>query len=225
MLKPYWFMTFLASMSLQAITAHADAYGLPAKLATQKPLTVRVNGLAMEVRSALVDSPPESLADAILEAWRDAGHAGLRFQTDPERTVLGRQRGPVHETVTLLPAEDPRTTTVVHASNDSRQTPSSVPAPPFTLPRGLKVMRTIEQVSRSRPEITFKISSELQPRETVERLRAALLDARWILTSRVTGIESSSILSAVRAKQEMTIIVADRDGETRVTLEITGHAP
>ena len=225
MLKSHWYLSCLAALSTQALAGGNSLQGLPATLAQQEPMTVRVNGLTLQVRTARVDLPPESLADAILEAWRDAGNAGLRFDPDADRTVLGRQSGTVHETVTLLPAADPGATTVVHAENDSRQTPSTVPTPPFQLPRGLKVTRTVEDVSGSKPVKFFFMSSELRPAETAERLRAAVLNARWILTSRRSGIERSAMMTAARAGQEMTIVVADRAGETRVTLEITGHEP
>lgn len=225
MLKRPLPITVFAAMSLQAVAAVAGAQGLPSMLTQQTPLTVRVNGLTMQVRTALVDTPAESLAEAILKAWRDAGNAGLRFEPDEERTVLGRQRGPVHETVTLLPTDDPRSTTVVHAANDSRQTPSTSPTPPFQLPRGLKVLQTVEELQGAMPSTTFIIESELQPAETIERLRIALLEARWILTSRVNGIERSVMLTAARAKQELIVVASSRKGSTRVTLEITGHAP
>jgi hypothetical protein len=225
MLKKNLLLVFLASASLQALAVGAATHGLPTHLAAQPPLSVRVNGLTMQVRTALVDTPAESLADAILGAWRDAGNAGLRFESGEGRTVLGRQRGPVHETVTLLPTDDPRATTVVHAANDSRQTPSTSATPPFALPRGMRISRTIEQLDGTKPVLTFYLESELQLQETVERLRVAILEARWILTSRVNGIEKSAMLTAARAKQEMLVVVSNRQGRTRVTLEITGHAP
>lgn len=225
MLKRHVLMTSLASMSLQAVAAVAGATALPSPLAQQAPLTVRVNGIAMQVRTARVDTPAESLAEAILKAWRDAGNAGLRFEPDEDRTILGRQRGPVHETVTLLPTDDPRSTTVVHAANDTRQTPSTAATPPFQLPRGLKVVQTIEALSGTTPTTTFILESELHPVETIERLRLAILEARWILTSRVNGIERSAMLTAARAKQELIVIASNRKGATRVTLELTGHAP
>jgi len=225
MLKQKLVMVFIASASMQALAVGAGTHGLPTHLSAQPPLTVRVNGLTMQVRTALVDTPAESLADAILAAWRDAGNSGLRFQSGEGRTVLGRQRGPVHETVTLLPTDDPRATTVVHAANDSRQTPSTSATPPFALPRGMQISRTIEQMDGTKPVLTFYLESELQLQETMERLRAAILDARWILTSRVNGIENSAMLTAARAKQEMLVLVSNRKGSTRVTLEITGYAP
>lgn len=226
MLKHTFLMTCLTSLSLNALVAIAHANeGLPKLVSAQQPLLVRVNGLTMQVRTAVVDTPAESLADAILKAWRDAGNAGMRFDQDQERTVLGRQRGPVHETVTLLPADDPRATTVVHAANDSRQTPSTAATPPFALPRGLKVLQSIEQLSGATPVQIFQIQSELQVSETLERLRVAIIDARWVLTSRVNGIERSAMLTAARAKQELLVVVSNRTGQTKVTLEVTGHAP
>lgn len=225
MLNRYLILSALASLSLQSAAFAAAGHGLPANFWQQQPLTVRVNGLTMQLRTALVDSPVESLADAILAAWRDAGSAGLRFDPDGGRTVLGRQRGPIHETVTLIPAADPRSTSVLHAANDSRQTPASVPTPPFALPRGLKIVQTVEQLSNGKPLLIFQIESELRSMETVERLRAAILGARWMLTSRVDGIERSAVLTATRAKQELLAVVSDRRGSTHVTLEITGHAP
>jgi len=219
MLNPHVLFFFIAAVSLEATAA------MPSAAELGDPLWVRVNGVALEVRSAVVGMPTENLADAILDAWRDAGHAGLRFSPSPDRTVLGRQKGSVHETLTLLPNDDPKSTTVIHAANDSRQTTSTIPAPPFKLPRGFRVIQTIEQMSRSIPIFTFRLESDVRPTETIERLRTALIEAQWLLTTRMSGIEESALLTARRGKQELIATANARSGSTAVIVEITGRAP
>jgi hypothetical protein len=80
-------------------------------------------------------------------------------------------------------------------------------------------------MSRSIPIFTFRLESDVRPTETIERLRTALIEAQWLLTTRMSGIEESALLTARRGKQELIATANARSGSTAVIVEITGRAP
>ena len=221
------FVLWMATASLDAIlllSAPGAAAALAAPTADPTPARVRINGLAFDVRSTLIPMAAEPLAQGIIAAWRDAGIVGLRFDPTVGRTVLGRQAGPVHETVTLLRTSNPNKTTVVHATQDVRQDASALPAPPFVLPRGLRVIETIEQMDRGKTYNTFRIDSSLPKLEGLERMRRALLASGWTVTGRIISDERSCMLSAERGSQKVLILSVDGHPQARFVIEVTGRA-
>lgn len=217
----------IASLSLQALGAPpgSEPTGATTRDGMPSPLSVRVNGIPLQVRTATVDMPAESLAEAILAAWRDAGNAGLRFDPSPDRTVLGRQIGAIHETITLLGGASAESTNVVHAANDTSISPSTLPSPPFQLPRGLKITRIAEFWASNKPIVTFTLASEISPAEAVERVRAVLIASQWIPTSRYDDGPTSAMIHAARGSQELVFSAYDRNYKTQAVLEIKGRAP
>jgi len=228
MLNSKRLINWLAALSLDAIllatTATAATAASPQSLSASGPMRVRINGLAFEVRSTLVSQPSEALADAILGAWRDAGVTGLRFEPAAGRTVLGRQTGPVHETVTLLDTAKPRQTAVVHATQDLRQSAASVPAPPFALPRDIRVVETIEHLERDSPITTFRLETALSKLDGFERLRVALIASRWSVTTRLVSLDRASMLEAARGSQRVMILALDGSNKTTFVVSLTGRA-
>lgn len=221
------FVIWMASASMDAmllLSASGAATALTPATADSAPARVRINGLSLDVRSTLIPMAAEPLAEAIIAAWRDAGIIGLRFDPGAGRTVLGRQSGPVHETVTLLRTSNPNKTAVVHATQDVRQGTTALPSPPFALPRGLQVIETIEQMDRGQPSNTFRIDSSLPKLEALERLRLALVASGWSVTARIISNERSCMLAAERGRQKLMILSVDDQSRVRFVVEVTGRA-
>jgi hypothetical protein len=226
MLNNKRFIFRMATISLEAMLLLATpAFAVsPGSIPDSEPMRVRVNGIALDVRSKLVPLPPESLANAILAAWRDAGTAGLRFNPAAGRTVLGRQSGPVHETVTLLDTPDPDRTAVVHATQDLSQGVARLPSLPFVLPRGMRVVEAIEQLERNVPNTTFRLESSLNKLEAIERVRLALLESRWSITARMVSVDRTCMIEAERGTQKVMVLAIEGDSKNRLVVEVTGRA-
>lgn len=224
------FVPSLARVSIQAAlavlaisTAHAGAIDA---MQASEPMQFRVNGLALGVRSALVALPRQSLVEAILAGWRDAGHEGLSFSPSKDRTVLGRQIGPLHETLTLLSTDDPLRTAIVLATQDVRQVLDTAPPPPFALPAGMRIVDTIEEINEREPRVHYRIESSLTTRESIERLNSSLVAAAWTVSSRTLATKASS-LDASRGSQRIEAGAVDvgHGKPTSVLVWVIGRAP
>lgn len=226
MLNHKRFIFWMATVSIEAVLLVATpAYAVaPGSNSDSEPMRVRVNGIALNVRSKLVPLPPESLGDAILAAWRDAGTAGLRFHPAAGRTVLGRQSGPIHETVTLLDTPDPDRTAVVYATQDLSRGVAPLPSLPFVLPRGIRVVETIEQLERNVPSTTFRLESSLNKLEAIERVRLALVESRWSITARMVSVDRTCMIEAERGTQKVMVLAIEGDSKNRLVVTVTGRA-
>lgn len=189
-------------------------------LSESEPMFMRVNGVALDVRSALVPIPRESLASAILDAWRVAGTEGRMFEASGDRLVLGRQTGPLHETLSLLRTDDPLMTAVVRALQDSRQILAAAPPPPFALPEGMRIIGTTEDLAGQRPSIIYRIDALSSPRDSLERIRLALVDAKWQLISRRINDNGPFMLEATRDQDAIFVTVSREERTTRVVISV-----
>lgn len=220
----HFVFVFAAQVALMSPTFVVAASGVSA-LTTSEPMLVKYNGLALNIRSAVVPVPRESLATTILDAWRAAGTEGLRFDADGDRVVLGRQAGPIHETLSLLRTDDPLSTAVVRALQDSRQALSTAPPPPFALPAGMKIIDTIEDYNGKKTSMTYRIDSDFSTRDSIERLRASITGARWEIKSRQLSDKGHSMITASRETDELSATAFNQEYTTRVVVNVTRRAP
>lgn len=222
-------LLWMAALSMEAVFGAARPVAAnttdPAAFSDSEPMRMRINGLALAVRSAVVPLPRESIAQAVLAAWRDSGSEGLEFTPSDERTVLGRQIGPLHETLTLLKTHDPLRTAIVLATQDARQQLGTSPQPPFVMPRDMRIIETIEQIDGVGPGVTFRIDSSVSTRESIERLHSSMTSSGWISDSRTLSDKGPSMLTGSRGSQQI-MATALRGAEfTRVVVQVTGRAP
>ncbi len=215
---------FAVQVALISPTFAIPGSGL-SSLTTSEPMLVKYNGLALNIRSAVVPVPRESLATTILDAWRAAGTEGLQFDADGDRVVLGRQAGPIHETLSLLRTDDPLSTAVVRTLQDSRQVLSTAPPPPFALPAGMKIIDTIEDYNGKKANVTYRIDSNFSTRDSIERLRASMTDARWEIKFRQLSVKGHSMITASRETDELSATALNEEGATRILVTVTGRAP
>lgn len=220
----HFVFVFAAQVALMSPTFAVAASGL-SPLTTSEPMLVKYNGLALNIRSAVVPVPRESLATTILDAWRAAGTEGLRFDAEGDRVVLGRQAGPIHETLSLLRTDDPLSTAVVRALQDSRQVLSTAPPPPFALPAGMKIIDTIEDYNGKKTSVTYRIDSDFSTRDSIERLRASITDARWEIKFRQLSDKGHSMITASRETDELSATALNQEDTTRVIVSVTRRAP
>jgi len=195
------------------------------RLTTSDPMLMRVNGLTLDVRSAVVPVERESLATAVLEAWRAAGTEGKRFDAEGDRLVLGRQTGPLHETLSLLRTPDPLATAVIRALQDSRQMLASGPPPPLPLPEDMRVVGTVESLTGQTPYIIHRLESRLRPRDAAEQLRAIAVNQQWEVEARRFNEDGSAMVRANRKGESMMINAFYLGEKTSITLMVEYATP
>jgi len=199
----------LVAHSLQFIgVAHA---GLQPDRTTPAPRwvvdRVRVNGIPLETRATAVAADRAFLTERLSTLWGKTAHrldimgsstlssASLTLQQDAERTVIGRQRGRLHEVISLRDTPSGGTSIVVSVSDLSRPV-ARVPRLPFRPPHGLRAVTVIEQDAPG-GAMTIVLDTSDAHEITASRLRKALEAAGW----------------AVRSDPSVRALWADRRGE------------
>jgi len=198
-----------AAHSLQLIGV-ADA-GLGSDRATPRPRwvvdRVRVNGIPLETRATAVAANRAFITERLSTLWGEAAHplditgsstlspASLTLQQDAERTVIGRQRGRLHEVISLRDTPSGGTSIVVSVSDLSRPA-ARVPRLPFRPPHGLRAVTVIEQDAPG-GAMTIVLDTSDAHEIIASRLRKALEATGW----------------AVRTDPSVRALWADRRGE------------
>jgi hypothetical protein len=191
---------------------------------------VRVNGVPLELRSGELAIAHPTLVTAVAARWQGTDgkppHAAVsHVAIAAGHTVLGRQRGPLHETVTLR-ASGPGRTKVLVAVTDL----GAAPRPPTRLPAGLPAGQRLLQVvehgdGRSAPR-TFTLDSPKEPQVALSQWRRSLAAAGWSLRSaEPTGAGPRAwLLWADRGLERIdAAFTAGPDG-ARIVLQVSGDA-
>lgn len=191
---------------------------------------VRVNGVPLELRSRVVAIAQPALVAAVAARWQgvdgkpsDAAFSRSTFADG--KVVLGRQRGRLHETVTLR-SHGPGRTRVLVVVNDLGA-PAMTPArPPVRLPAGQRLLQVVEHGSGRVAPRTFTIGSAADPRIALAQWRRALAAAGWSLRSVGPAGEGPRAWSlwADRGNQRIeAAFMHGRDG-ARIVLQVSGDA-
>ena len=204
---------------------------VPSSAALEWQVTrVRVNGVPLELRSRELAIPHPTLVAAVAARWQGKGRSGpnaavAHVAVAATHTVLGRQRGPLHETVTLR-ATGPGRTQVLVAVTDL----GAVPRTPMRLPAGLPVGQRLLQVvehgdGRSAPR-TFTLESPKDPQVALSQWRRSLTAAGWSLRSaEPTGVGPRAwLLWADRGHERIDATFAAGPDGARIVLQVSGDA-
>ena len=222
----------LAVHSLHFIgVAHA---GLQPDQTTPRPRwvvdRVRVNGVPLETRATAVAADRAFLTERLSTLWGEAAHrldntgssmlppASLTLQQDAERTVIGRQRGRLHEVISLRDAPSGGTSIVVSVSDLSRPA-ARLPRLPFRPPHGLRAVTVIEQDTPG--GATTIVFDTADPHEvTASRLRKALQAAGWVVRTDL----SARALWADRRAERLDAVTLRSGDRTRVIVQVSVDA-
>jgi hypothetical protein len=190
---------------------------------------VFMNGVLMEVRVLRLAAEPAALAAALEPDW-----AALRALSQPpatqaaaassaSRILLGRQRGSLHETVTLSAAGARGQTLAILSVLDLSRPVSEAPAPPFALPPGTRVVSRTEWIAgeggRGRGERTFVVHRTASPTADLQRLERAARSAGWTFTDSPAAARSP-LRIARRGSAELTLVATPREGGSAITMVV-----
>lgn len=191
---------------------------------------VRVNGIPLELRYGEFAVAQPALATALASRWQamhSASPRDLLSQSDVAvgHTVLGRQRGPMHETVTLR-ASAPDRTRVLVAVRDLGATPGAPARLPIALPAGQRVLQVVEHgVGRAAPR-TFTLDSTKEPQIALTQWRRALAAAGWSLRSAepAGAAPRAWALWADRGHERIDAAFSPGPDGARIVMQVSGDA-
>lgn len=86
-------------------------------------------------------------------------------------------------------------------------------------------MDTIEDYNGKKTNVTYRIDSDFSTRDSIERIRASISDARWEIGSRQLRDKGPSMITATRETEELTATAFHNDENTRVVVSVTRRAP
>lgn len=185
---------------------------------------VRVNGVPLELRDREIPAARADLAAALLVRWQASGAAAPLAMQREGQTLIGRQRGSLHETITLSDAGRGRTHVLV-AVRDLAVPVSTAPRLPLALPVGQRVLQVIEQGSGAGQTRTYILGSTRDASVALSQLQRALGTAGW--SSRVArpggGAGTASALWAERGLERLDAVISAESDGARIVLQVSGH--
>lgn len=139
---------------------------------------VRVDGVPLSIRSGEFEVTRPKLIEGLLARWAAPGAAAPIVTAGEGRTIVGRQRGALHEAVTLTDVGKARTRVIVTVRD--LRIPASVPGrPPAGLPGGMRTLRVVEGLDGRSAARTFSIDHGKPPPQALERWRRSMALAGW----------------------------------------------
>ena len=162
---------------------------------------VIVNGIRIEVRTTQIVVPLIQAIAVLQPSW-GAPRARLRG----DRVVFGRQRGALHETLTLRPASIPGHLLVLHASQDLRQKARVLPEPPVNLRAGLRVVNAVQHGDSRTAPTTFTLRSALSTAAVLQALRAEAENSGWQTVTAPTMRAGNGASWAERSGWLLTVV-------------------
>jgi hypothetical protein len=181
---------------------------------------VRVNGVRFELRTRVLAGEPEALARRLDGRW---GALQATPSRSPARSILGRQRGPFHETLTLSPGPRRGTARLLVAVHDLRDPPRPSPAPPVPLPVASRVLNVVQFGEGEGAHVAFTIEAPLVPGTALQRLRVAAESRGWRrMPAPAVGNAGGAALWARRGARELTAVALPYGAGSRIVLLVAG---
>ena len=191
------------------------------------PVVLRVNGVSLAMQWQVLEGAPEELARRLQDRW------GTRLPSpgaaSSARRLLGRQRGPFHETLTLSPGPRAGTALALVAVQDLRRRPAPLPPRPLTLPAAAQLLNVIEFGAPAGPATawTFEVAGAADV--VLKAIDTAAREAGWRQRIAPPLESRPQALWAQRAAQELAAVAIDSGARTRLVLLVTspvaGAAP
>lgn len=205
-----------------AIFAALGSWGAREAFAGSADSRVRVNGVQFELRALVLAGDPEPLAQRLDGRWG----ALQPLPQGSARQVLGRQRGPFHETLTLSAGPRPGFSRVIVAVHDLRQASVPMPSPPLPLPAGARLLNVVQFADSADAAAAWTIEVPGAAGAVLERLRIAAAARGWRQLAAPSIPEAASKgFWAQRGGRELTVVALPSTGRARlVLLEARGAA-
>jgi hypothetical protein len=160
-----------------------------------------VNGIAIELRRLGVRGEPRSAALRLAERWRRREpESAVMLVEAGGGVVVGRQRGPIHETALFKRGVSPQhsqvTVAVTHLGLGTR----TLPSPPFALPRGSRLLSVVEAAVGSGTSAEFVVVVEQTAGLAYAAVRSAAITANWT-------VQAAEPVRAVRSAESLVVVV------------------
>jgi hypothetical protein len=219
---------YLAAVA--AVTgALAPPWSASAERAHPTATMVRINGVRFDIVSLSVAGRRDAMAQELARAWRAEGPATPHVLQFGETLVVGRQRGSLHETVSITPTAVPRRLEVRVAVQNLSVLPGPVATLPFRMPSGLRVRNVVEHASGA---VTFTLDDA----RAVGALGSILLHAAtrdgWRMSGRAVrgdgrvGLPGGGLAWwGVRGRQRLDGVALPQGAGTRVLLLVSQAMP
>lgn len=191
---------------------------------------VRVNGTPLELRSGEFAIAQPALVTALVARWQGAGRDAPQAVVSQSasavgHTVLGRQRGSLHETVTLR-ASGPGRTQVLVAVNDLRAVARTPARLPVALPAGQRLLQVVEHGDGRAAPRTFTLDSSKGPQVALSQWRRSLAAVGWSLRSAEPSAagQRAWVLWADRGHERIDAAFSPGPDGARIVLQVSGDA-
>lgn len=191
---------------------------------------VRVNGVPLELRSGEFAVAQSRLVTAVAARWRRVDGrsppaAVSVFTVAEGHTVIGRQHGRLHETVTLR-ASGPDRTQVLVAVSDLGAAPGTAARLPAGVPAGQRLLQVIEHGDGRAAPRTFTLESPKEPQVALSQWRRALAAAGWSLRSADPAAAGPRawVLWADRGRERIDAAFSAAPDGARIVLQVSGDA-
>ena len=186
------------------------------------PVEVRVNGVPFALQLRVIDGDPAVLAQRLEGRWGERLGASGGQQATPAastRQLLGRQRGPFHETLTLLAGPRAGSSYALVAVQDLRRRPAALPRPPLPLPTGARLLNVVQFGDASGASALFSAHCEDAPPRVLERLAEAARAGGWQLVARLPSRrEAGAAFWARLGARELNVVVTPAGSGARLQI-------
>ena len=194
------------------------------------PGQLRVNGVPFALQMRVIEGDPATLARRLDGRWGErlapasggepSGAASNGARTPQlSREILGRQRGPFHETLTLLPGPRAGTTHAVVAVHDLRRRPAPLPKPPLSLPAGARLLNVVQFGDAPGSSALFSLESDRSPAQAIARLAGVARAAGWqVSQSPQSATPAGATFWARRGASELAVVATPSASGARLQL-------
>ena len=194
-------------------------------------MQLRVNGIDIAVRRAELDASPDTSRDAVarqvLTLWTSQGAMRPTLVELPDRIVIGRQRGVIHETVAVRSVANSQRIAIEYAAQDISATRRARTALPFVAPPGTQILQTVEFLDDPRGAREYVLHLRRTPGIAVHSLGAAMRASGWSIARRTISDRSgerAAMLFAERSSEQAELIARAEDDGVRIVLRVGGRA-
>lgn len=186
------------------------------------PVQVRVNGVPFALQFRVIEGDPAVLAQRLEGRWGERlGAPGSPPATPAASTrqLLGRQRGPFHETLTLLAGPRAGSSYALVAVQDLRRRPAALPRPPLPLPTGSRLLNVVQFGDAPGASALFSAHCEDAPPRVLERLAETARAGGWQLVARAPSRrEAGAAFWGRLGTRELSVVVTPAGSGTRLQM-------
>jgi hypothetical protein len=208
----------MAVLPMSSVASSGPARAVVPEAGTQ----VRVNGVRFELRSLVLEGEPESLARRLDGTW---GDRQALPSPSSSRAILGRQRGPFHETLTLSAGPRRGSSRVVVAVQDLRDAPQAPPAVPLPLPTASRVLNVVQFGEPGRAAAAFTVRAPGAPEAALQGFWRAAAARGWQrVASPASADRPGAAFWARRGNQALTVVALPAGAGARVVLLVAEDA-